>query len=322
MTERALPPDVRGTVATVGTFDGFHRGHRALVARLVARARETRLRSVLVTFDPHPLEVVRPEATPPLLTVGAERQEVLADTGLDYLAILPFTPALAALDAEAFVSDVLEARFAMRELVVGYDHGFGRGRSADAHTLQEIGARRGFSVTVVPPVTLADGRAVSSTVVRTALARGDLEAAAEALGRPYSISGRVEAGEARGRRLGFRTVNLGLPVPQKLLPPDGVYAVRADTPDGRFGGMMNLGARLTFGGTERTIEAHLFDASADWYGRWLRVEVLARLRDVRRFSDASALTAQLREDEQAARNILSGAATARTMSVDPAHGRT
>lgn len=325
MTDRALPPDVTGTVATVGTFDGFHRGHRDLVERLVARARARTLRSVLVTFDPHPLMVVRPESAPPLLTVGDERLELLADTGLDYLAVVPFTPALAALDAEAFVSEVLETRFAMRELVVGYDHGFGRGRSADAHTLQEIGSRRGFAVTVVAPVTLADGRAVSSTIVRTALLQGELDAASEALGRPYSFSGRVQPGEARGRELGFRTVNLALASPQKLLPPDGVYAVRVDTPDGRFGGMLNLGARPTFGSTDRTVEAHLFDANGGWYGRWLRIEVLARLRDVRRFPDAAALVAQLRDDEQAARAVLARTKVGTSplmISVDPAHGRT
>lgn len=304
MTERAVPPHVSGTVVTVGTFDGFHSGHRDLVDRLVARARETALRSVLVTFDPHPLEVVRPDSAPLLLTVGAERLELLAGTGLDYLAVVPFTTALARLDAEAFVHDILETRFAMRELVVGYDHGFGRGRSADASTLQEIGGRRGFQVTIVPPVTLPDGRAVSSTIVRAAVTSGGLNAAAEALSRPYSISGRVLHGAGRGRELGFRTVNLELPSPRKLLPPEGVYAVRVATPDGAFGGMMNLGARPTFGEATLGIEAHLFDAEGDWYGRWLRVDVLARLRDVRQFPNSAALVAQLREDERAARAIV------------------
>ena len=325
MTDRSLPPHVEGTVATVGTFDGFHRGHRDLVNRLVSRARETNLRSVLVTFDPHPLEVVRPEFAPLLLTVGRERQELLAETGLDYLAIVPFNAALAALDAEAFVREVLEKRFAMRELVVGYDHGFGRGRSADARTLQKIGLERGFAVTVVAPVTLDDGRAVSSTIVRTAVTDGNLSAAAEALGRSYSLSGRVVAGAARGRELGFRTVNLALPSARKLLPPEGVYAVRVATPDGAHGGMMNLGARPTFGDGERSIEAHVFDASGDWYGRWLRVEVLARLRDIRRFADAAALVSQLREDERAAREVLARvvpAAAKHVISVDPALGRT
>lgn len=324
MTEPAIPPHVDGTIVTVGTFDGLHRGHRDLVERMVARARPSGLRSVLVTFDPHPLEVVRPDAAPRLLTAGDERLELLADIGLDYLAIVPFTPALARLDAEAFVGNVLEARFRMRELVVGYDHGFGRGRSADARTLQALGERRGFAVTVVPPVTLDGGEPVSSTAIRAAVAAGDLAAAAALLGRAYSMSGFVRSGSARGRDLGFRTLNVELGSPRKLLPPEGVYAVRVATPGGTYGGMMNLGARPTFGEHDLRIEAHLFDAEGDWYGRWVRIEVIERLRDVRRFDDPAALMAQLGADERAARDVLRAhaIATARIISVDPATGRT
>jgi riboflavin kinase / FMN adenylyltransferase len=318
----SLPPDVHGTVVTVGTFDGFHRGHRDLVERLVERARAASLRSVLLTFQPHPLEVLKPEAAPLLLSVGDERLEPLAETGLDYLAILPFNRELAALDAESFVITVLERRFRLRELVAGYDHGFGKGRSADTSALRAIGERRGFPVTVVEPVRMDDGRPISSTMVRAAVRDGDLSAARAALGRPYSVSGIVVHGAGRGRELGFRTLNLQTDGPRKLLPPDGVYAVEVATPDGHFGGMMNLGARPTFEDDVRTLEAHLFDASADWYGRRVRIDLLGRLRDVRKFDSVEALQAQLVADERAAREAIASSRLERApISVDPAPGK-
>jgi len=299
-----LPPDVAGTVLTVGTFDGVHAGHRLVLDRLAARAAATGLRSVLVTFEPHPLEVVNPSAAPHLLTMGDEKLEVLAESKLDYLAILPFTPALAQYDAPTFVDAVLRERFGMKELLIGYDHGFGRGRSGDAQVLCELGVARGFGVEVVPPVLGPDGRPVSSTSIRRAIAGGDLARAAGGLGRPYGVSGVVIEGVGRGRTLGFRTINLSFPPPRKLLPPDGVYAVRVCTPLGPFGGMMNLGGRPTFDDATRTLEAHLFDTAPDLYGRRVRVDLIARLRETRRFASADALVAQLGRDEAAARTAL------------------
>ena len=299
-----LPPDVDGTVLTVGTFDGVHRGHQDVLARLAARARVAGLRSVLVTFDPHPLEVVNPAAAPPLLTPGREKLEALAEIGLDYVAVLPFTRALAAYDAEQFVDLVLRDRLRMRELMIGHDHGFGRGRAGDVEVLQALGARRGFRVEVIPPVSVGDGRPVSSTGIRRAVAGGDLERAAHGLGRQYGVAGRVTHGEKRGRLLGFPTLNVEWPSPRKLLPPEGVYAVRVQTPSGAFGGMLNLGPRPTFGEVTPSLEAHLFDAAGDWYGAHVRVDFVARLRDTRRFDGVEALVAQLRRDGDAARQRL------------------
>ena len=301
--ESALPPDVDATVVTVGTFDGVHLGHQHVLDRLAARSDATGCRSVLVTFDPHPLEIVNPTAAPPLLTVGAEKMEVLAESRVDYHSILPFTPALRSYSPEQFVT-LLERRMRLRELLIGYDHGFGRGRAGDVETLQAIGARRGIRVEVVPAVTLGDGRPISSTSIRRAVAGGDLVRAAAGLGRAYSVSGRVLPGEQRGRRIGFPTLNLGAPPHRKLLPPEGVYAVRAQTPGGTFGGMMNLGPRPTFGDPEVGLETHLFDASGDWYGAWVRLDFVARLRDTQRFPDTAALVAQLRRDEENARRAL------------------
>lgn len=302
--ESGLPPDVTGTVLTVGTFDGVHVGHQLVLERLAARAAATGLRSVLVTFEPHPLEVVNPAAAPHLLTVGDEKLEVLAESKLDYLAVLPFTPALAQYDAPTFVDAVLRERFGMRELLIGYDHGFGRGRSGDAAVLQALGATRGFGVEVVPPVLGPDARPVSSTSIRRAIAGGDLERAAGGLGRAYGVSGVVIEGVGRGRTLGFRTINLSFPPARKLLPPDGVYAVRVCTPLGVFGGMMNLGGRPTFDDPARLLEAHLFDAAPDLYGRRVRVDLIRRLRETRRFVSATALTEQLARDEALARAAL------------------
>jgi riboflavin kinase/FMN adenylyltransferase len=290
-----------GTVITIGTFDGVHRGHRLVLDRLATRAAETGLRSVLVTFDPHPLDVVNPAAAPPLLTTGEEKTEVLVESQLHYAVVLPFTKTLAAYDAEQFVDEVLRKRLRMQELLVGHDHGFGRGRSGDADVLKALGAARGFAVTVVPPVQGRDGRPISSTAIRRAVAGGDLARAADGLARPYSVSGVVVAGAGRGRALGFRTVNLSPPSSRKLLPPEGVYAIRAQTPSGSFGGMMNLGSRPTFGEAETTLEAHLFDADGDWYGARLRVDFVVRLRETRKFENATALIRQLGRDEQMAR---------------------
>lgn len=300
----ALPAAAAGTVATVGTFDGVHRGHQAVVRRAVERARAADLRSLVVTFEPHPTEVLRPDRVPPLLTPGEERLEALAELGLDYCAVVPFTPELAAYDAEAFVRLVLRPRFGMRELLVGFDNGFGRDRAGSVDVLRRLGGEMGFPVEVVPPVALADGTRISSTLVRAAISAGDLDRAAEALGRAYSISAVVERGVQRGRILGYPTLNLSLPTAKKLLPPSGVYAVRAQTPLGAFGGMMNLGSRPTFGDDRLSLEAHLFDAVGDWYGARVRVDLVARLRDVRRFDGPDELRDQLRRDDEAARRVL------------------
>ena len=301
---RAPVPLERRTTVTVGTFDGVHRGHQDVLARLVRRSRAVGLASVLVTFEPHPLTVVRPDAAPLLLTLPEEKAEILAELGLDYVAVLPFTRQLAAYDAEQFVDLVLRRRYRMRELLIGYDHGFGRGRSGDVSTLRTLGDRLGFALQVVGAVSADGERPVSSTVVRRAVMAADFATAAEALGRPYSVSGRVVPGAGRGRSLGYRTLNLA-PIPsRKLLPPAGVYAVRVQTPEGPFGGMMNLGGRPTFDDPTVALEAHLFDVERDWYGASVRVEFVARLRDTVRFPDADALVRQLRADEQAARRAL------------------
>jgi len=302
--ESGLPPHVNGTVITVGTFDGVHRGHRDVVERLVDRSRVLKIPSVLVTFEPHPLEIVNPAAAPLLLTTHYEKEEVLAETGIDYMAVVPFTSRLASYSAEDFVELILRRCFRMRELLIGYDHGFGRQRAGNVDVLKMLGERDGFRVDVVAPVSTADGHSVSSTSIRRAVAGGDLVRAAQSLGRLYSVSGKVVEGSKRGRTIGFPTLNLGAPPRRKLLPPEGVYAVRVQTPRGPVGGMMNLGPRPTFGDTETSLEAHLFDTEADFYGAQVRIDFVARLRETRKFASAEQLSKQLAHDERDARSAL------------------
>lgn len=297
-----------GTIVTVGTFDGVHRGHRDVLERLVSRARETGRHSLLVSFEPHPLELLNPAAAPKLLTTRDEKLRELATTGLECVAILPFDRALADLSAEAFVEQVLRGRFRMEALLIGHDHGFGRGREGGVDTLRSLGLARGFEVDIVAPVETADGEPVSSSRIRRAVADGRLDDAAHALGRRYDLRGTVVPGEARGRQLGYPTLNVLPGSDRKLLPPDGVYAVDVRTGHGRYGGMLNLGGRPTFHDDRRTIEVHLFDASGDFYGDVVQVAFVARLRDTMRFDGPQALVAQLAADERAARDALTASA--------------
>jgi riboflavin kinase/FMN adenylyltransferase len=304
--DSGLPPDTPGTVVTVGTFDGVHRGHWDVLQRIAARGRASGLASVLVTFEPHPLEVVNPAAAPPLLSTAEEKVEVVALSGIGYMAIVPFTSELQRYDAAEFVDQILRRRFHMRELVIGHDHGLGRGRTGDVDTLRRLGAEGGFAVEVVPAVMLDDAppTPVSSTLIRRLVAGGDLDRAARALGRLYSVSGVVRPGVQRGRTLGFPTINLPMPSGRKLLPPEGVYAVRAQTPAGPFGGMMNMGPRPTFGDHESSLEIHLFGEPGELYGRPVRVEFVSRLRGTQRFPSPAALAEQLARDAANARIAL------------------
>jgi riboflavin kinase / FMN adenylyltransferase len=301
-----LPPLPRGSTVTVGSFDGVHLGHQAVLHEIARRATAQGRASVLVTFEPHPLEVVNPQAAPPLLTTDTERREMLAQLPLDYVLFLRFDRRLASFTPEEFVDRVLLDRCQMRELVIGHDHGFGRGRSGDVDTLRRLGVERGFDVDVVEVVDSGEQH-VSSSRIRRAVAGGDLATAARMLGRPYQVSGQVTPGERRGRLLGVPTINLSTLPPQKLLPPDGVYAVRVEWRGGRLDGMMNQGPKPTFADGRRTLEAHLFDFEGDLYGEWVRIEWVERLRDIERFPSVEALKRQLDDDRIRARAALAAA---------------
>jgi riboflavin kinase/FMN adenylyltransferase len=301
-----LPRDDRRTVVTIGTFDGVHRGHWAVLSEIRRRAEAVGGRSVLVTFHPHPLTIVRPEAAPPMLTTPAEKKEILAESGLDYAVFLTFSPMLAAYSPRRFVEEILVERVNVGELVVGYDHHFGKGREGNVDVLEALGRELGFDVDVVGPVG-SRGDAISSTKIRGALLRGDVETAREGLGRPYSLRGLVVRGDQRGRLLGFPTANLevrGGGEGGKLIPPPGIYAVRGTIRSGTFDGALHVGPRPTFRGSPPTIEVHLLDFEDDIYGEEVRVDFVKYLREVRPFETSEALIEQMREDVERAREAL------------------
>jgi len=306
--DSGLPPDVRGTVVTVGTFDGVHLGHWAVLEEIGRRARGRGLRSVLITFDRHPLTVVRPESAPLLLTTPDEKKAILAQTDLDYVAFLPFTRSLSLYEPEEFVRQVLLDRFRVSELVIGYDHGFGRARAGDIDVLRTLGGKLGFAVDVVDAVQ--DGRqAVSSSNIRRMLTDGDVAAAALGLGRPYSFRGPVVHGMGRGRELGFPTANIRTPGGKKLLPASGIYAVRASLRTEILNGLLHLGPRPTFAGSPPSIELYLLDFDEDIYGELVKIEFLTRLRDVLPFRSAEELVRQMQADRDEAREYFTRTGT-------------
>jgi riboflavin kinase / FMN adenylyltransferase len=302
MSPDAFPAHHPATVVTVGTFDGVHRGHWDVLRALRERADQAGLPAVLVTFHPHPLRVVRPDQAPRLLTTPVEKKEILAESGVDYAVFVPFTHALRELSPEQFVQQILLDRLRMRQLVIGYDHGFGRGRSGDVDTLKEIGGRLGFGVQVVEALETS-GQPISSSGIRTALLEGRVDDAAAALGRPYSLRGPVVRGDGRGSSLGFPTANIHVPEDEKLLPLEGVYVVTATLRQGTFPGVLHLGPRPMFAGSPPSIELHILDFKQDIYGEEVRIDFVARLRDIHRFASIDALIEAIREDCERARGF-------------------
>lgn len=293
------------SVLTTGTFDGVHLGHQAILEYLAERATAVGGTATVVTFDPHPREVLGAGHVS-ILTTLEERAEALAEHGVERFVVLPFTRDLSMLEPDDYVTDVLLGTVGMQEIVIGYDHRFGRNRAGDRSTLEALGRKHGFSVDVIP-AQIVDEIAVSSTKIRGALLNeGDVQLAAALLGRPYSLAGTVIKGDQRGRQIGFPTANLRAEHPRKLVPKPGVYAVRADTISGSFDGMMNIGRRPTFE-TDGSVqaEAHLLGFDGDLYGTLLRVHFVERLRDERRFDGVDALVAQLHEDQKQAERALS-----------------
>jgi riboflavin kinase / FMN adenylyltransferase len=294
----------RGCVATVGGFDGVHRGHRAVLARLRALARTRQLPSTLVTFEPLPQEYFSGDAAPARLTRFREKVRALDRTPPDRLLVLRFDGAFSRLAPEHFLGRILAEGLGLRYLVVGDDFRFGHRGAGDYALIESLAGTLGFTVERRPTLEHG-GRRVSSSWVREALAGGDLALAAQLLGRPYTIEGRVAQGRRLGRTIGFPTANL--PLRRRVSPLRGVYAVRARHP-GReaWPGMANVGTRPTVAGEGTLLEIHLFDFAGDLYGRPLEVEFVHRLREERRFESLDALRAQLGHDASQARAVLHG----------------
>jgi riboflavin kinase / FMN adenylyltransferase len=297
----SYPPDAPPAAVALGTFDGIHLAHRAILAAAVARARASGRRAVACTFEPHPVEVLHPGQAPAPISTLAERLELLAETGVDATVILDFTPELAAIEPEAFVKNVLLDRLHAHDVVVGYNHTFGRGARGNAQLLQELAGRLGFRAHVVPPLML-DGIPVSSSEIRAALRAGDVERAGRYLGRRYTIAGEIVQGAGRGRELGFPTANVK---PDRgVLVASGVYACRVLIGGERHAAVVNIGMRPTFGEATLVVEAHLLDFSGSLYGRQVGLEFISRLRDERRFQGPEALREQIGRDIAAARELL------------------
>lgn len=284
---------------TIGNFDGVHRGHLVLFEQLKAKSGARGIPSVVMTFDPHPLKLLKPEMAPPLITSLDQKLDLIAKTGIDCTLCIPFTEAFSKISAEDFVKNVLVTQLRVRDVIVGHDYTFGYRARGNTSLLSDLGRAFGFDVTVVGPVHVED-HLVSSTRIRRLLVEGAIRDANLLLGRPYEIRGLVVKGHDRGGRLlGFPTANLE--TGNEIVPRQGVYVTQARIPDGVFQGVTNVGVNPTFANGVLTIETYLFDFSKDIVGVPLSLRFLERLRDERAFTGVEALTAQIHRDVRAAR---------------------
>lgn len=294
------------TVLTVGTFDGVHAGHRAILDTVVEEAAKQSARSVLVTFDPHPRDIINPgDAGIKLLTTIQERSEILNELGIDEMVVIPFDRDFSLLSSEEFVRDIIYEKIGVSQFVIGYDHQFGRNREGTIETIERLGKELGFEAYVVSKREIGE-QTVSSSAIRKAISEeGDVEKAARFLQRPYRLNGTVIHGEKRGKEIGYPTANIKPEHPKKVIPRDGVYAVRLRVMGHWFKGMMNIGTRPTFHEKKRTLEVNLFDFDEDIYGKEVQVRFFNRLRDEVEFEGVNELIQQLRKDEKRARELLS-----------------
>jgi len=298
----AVPAPLRGGIVALGNFDGYHKGHQAVVGRAMARARAEGRPTLVATFDPHPMRFFRPDSPWFRLTTMDQRARLLEAAGVDAMYVFRFDAGFAAASPEEFVADWLGARLGAAGVVTGEDFTFGRNRGGDVRLLAQLGTAHGFSAEAVAPVT-DEGLPVSSSRIRAALREGDCETAARLLTRPFAIEGVVEHGDKRGRTIGYPTANLSLD--RYLRPRFGVYAVRGRLPDGRvLDGAANLGIRPTFEPPKELLEPYFFDFSGDLYDQRIAVELVSFLRPEAKFDSLDALVAQMGRDCDEARRRL------------------
>ena len=295
--------DFQNPVVTVGTFDGVHAGHADVIRSVISLARSHHGTSVVLTFDPHPRQFIDGAKAPSLLTTLPEKCARLEALGLDILVVVPFNEALRQLSPDEFVQQFLVGWLRACHVVVGYDHGFGKDRQGGYDTMRALGNRFGFEVTSVAP-SVVDQSPVSSTRIRRALEANHFEEAAILLGGHFPVWGRVVKGEGRGKALGFPTANVSFNVLEKRSPPSGVYVawVHFDKP---LAAVVNFGQRPTFGGEDWTFEVHILNFSGDLYGQTLKVELVSRIREERKFENKDALIDQIRKDKDIAEQVLS-----------------
>ncbi|MFI2713266.1 bifunctional riboflavin kinase/FAD synthetase [Micromonospora sp. NPDC018662] len=300
----AAPGGWGRSVVTIGVFDGVHQGHQATIGHAVARARELGVKSVVVTFDPHPAEVVRPGSHPAVLTEPARKAELIEALGVDVLCVVPFTAEFSRLPAEAFVHDILVEHLHAALVVVGDNFRFGHRAAGDVALLERLGRTFGFGVEGAPLVAEA-GTVFSSTYIRSCVDAGDVRAAAAALGRPHRVEGVVVRGDQRGRELGYPTANL-LTHRYAAVPADGVYAARLVRRGGDpLAAAVSIGTNPTFSGRERRVEAYALDFTGDLYGERLALDFVAHLREQRTYDAIEPLVAQIAEDVERTRRAVS-----------------
>ena len=297
----SFPPDLRPSVTALGVFDGIHLAHARILREAVDRARALGLPAVVCTFDPHPAAVLQPDRAPVPIATLEENLERMADIGADAALIIPFTLEFSRVEADAFVEHVLVETLGVREVVVGFNHTFGRGARGTPSRLGELGRRYGFATHVLPPLEVK-GQPVSSSAIREALREGDVELAGELLGHPYRLSGTVVRGAGRGRTLGFPTANLRPDRP--LILAAGVYAARVAWEESRGKAVVNVGYRPTFNEDEYWVETYIFDFSGDLYGKRFSVEFLSRIRAEMKFPSVDVLKRQVGDDMAEARRRL------------------
>lgn len=299
-----LPPG-DSSVVSLGTFDGVHCGHQSILSELQKRAQRSRARATMVTFEPHPQLVLNDPARPHagVLTTIEEKIEILNNLGLDRLVVAHFSPHLAGMKPEQFVEEVLLAKLRMQEIIIGHDHAFGKNRSGNLELLQRMAQERGFLVESLPPLEVA-GEVVSSTKIRQALQRGEMNQVTAMLGRPYSINGLVIHGDGLGRGLGYPTVNLRPYSQYKLVPRPGIYASRTYLGGKPYQSATYIGTRPTFGIAERVIETHIIDFAGQLYGQEVRIEFVAFIREDIKFDSADALAEQIKQDVKTSANLL------------------
>lgn len=293
------------SVVTVGTFDGVHKGHRALIETVVSKAKERDARSVVVTFDPHPREIINPgKGGIKLLTTLKERCEILEDLGVDVLLVIPFDRDFSLLTSEEFVRDIIYKKIGVSEFVIGYDHHFGRDRKGTIDTIKKLGSELEFDSYVVSKQEMGDVT-ISSTVIRRTLAEeGNVKRAAEYLNRNYLLNGIVTHGDERGRTIGYPTANLKPEHENKVIPKNGVYAVKVRVEGEWFGGMMNIGFRPTFDDSVRTVEVNIFDFDREIYGDTIQVRFVDFIREEQKFNGIEELKSQLDADKKKSLKLL------------------
>lgn len=294
---------ISNAIVTIGTFDGVHLGHQAILRKVIEEARFSRGKSVLITFWPHPRFILKHDSDLKLLSTFSEKEKSLENLGLDYIVKVPFTKEFSSLSAEEFVTEFLIERIGMKKLYIGYDHRFGNGREGDIEYLKKRAEEDDFQVFEIPKQEV-DHVGVSSTKVRKALLSGDVNLASTLLGRNYSIEGEVVKGQQIGRTIGFPTANIDIGYNYKLLPKDGVYAIWALLDGDRYPAMMNIGIKPTFDSFSHTIEAHLFNFDRSLYGEELIIELVKFVRDEMKFSSLEELKSQLTADKTTVKKIL------------------